>query len=93
MFRCYKTGASAQLEDGTYLHGDMYRDEQGNLLYRVCYKGELPARPVIHFIIYSWDQWWDEDDTSESHNSTMLLSDGQFVDCGYEGAPIKEKVS
>lgn len=92
--QCIKTGFHAYLRPhGLYLYGDAFALDQGvvkstrTYVFRICAAEREPALGAKHFEILDYEQWFDQGVTSMTHNSTMICSDEQVEDLGYEGVP------
>ena len=86
---CIKTGFHAYLEPhGAWLYGDAF-ELYGVVYFRICEVSHNgPIRDVKHFTISNYANWFDENQTSQAQNSTMICDPFSVTDHGYEGVSI-----
>lgn len=88
---CIKTGFCAYLEPyDKWIIGDAFQVD-GAYIFRICDVSDVCRRTHVHYTIRDWFRWFDENETSMAHNSTMVCKEfGHVTSHGYAGWPLKD---
>lgn len=85
---CIKTGCHIYAAPhNTYALGDAYELE-GVTYFRLCATSEKPIRPVLHFRIHNWQDWFGRFSTTYETQSVMICNSADVENLGYEGVPL-----
>jgi hypothetical protein len=98
---CIKTGCVVYLQDyGEWIYGDAFSygspsylaERNGVLLIRVVLRTRNVTEiaqfgNVRHFTVTRVREWWDEDKTSMQQNSSLISTNGNWQNHGYDGIP------
>lgn len=89
---CIKTGCHVWLEPHQqWAYGDAF-EMFGVHFFRLCekrfHRDGGPILPTKHFTVTDWALWFDEDKTSQDHNSVMVCDPFSVTNHGYDGVPL-----